>query len=332
MGNHLRRYWRLLVPTVLVALGVAACGGSDDEGTNSTKAAAGATPGKLTQLKISLYPSSDYAALYAGMQKGIFTKHGIEPIVTHVLTGAAITAEMTSGKADLGTNSVASMATAIANGIPVKMVVASDAIPTEGYAEVLVRKDSPIKAWGDLAGKQVATVNLQGLFDLGVRNAVEKAGGDPKSVKALAMAPTDEPAALDAKRVDAIVLQDPFLATAMKTGKYRSLGNPYGQLNYKMLSAGFYATDKVIGQKADALKRFKAAFEESTKLIQGDEGLAREIIPTYTALQGDVAEQIGLPIYSTEAPQDSVDQMTAQMKALGWIKSAPSYADQVWAG
>jgi NitT/TauT family transport system substrate-binding protein len=323
----------VVLAAVCMLLGVAACGDSDDSGSNSgaSTTQSNAAP-KTETLKVALYPSTDYAALYAGIKAGVFEKHAIKLDIEQVLTGTGLTAAITSGKADVGTNSPTSMSTGISNGLPVKMVSVADTIPTEGYVEVLVKKDSDIKSFGDLAGKQVATINLQGLFHLGVLNAVKKAGGDPKSVRALAMAPTDEPQALSAGRVDAIVLQDPFVATAKKNPKFRSLGNPFAELDYKIPAGGFFSSNKVVAEKGPALQRFKEALAEASKMTQADPELARAAIPTYTELKADAAAEIGLPIYETEFPESALVQMLDQMKEFGWLKKQPTPADIVWSG
>ena len=108
--------------------------------------------------------------------------------------------------------------------------------------------------FGDLAGKTVATINLQGLFHLGTAYAVEKAGGDPKSMRALAMSPADEPNALAAGRLDAIVLQDPFLTTAKQQhgNAFRSLGNPFAEVPYRMPVGAFWTTNNVTDSQAGA--------------------------------------------------------------------------------
>jgi NitT/TauT family transport system substrate-binding protein len=317
---------------IALLLGAAACGDDSDSGSASTSTGTTSAAKPTDTLKVALYPSTDYAALYAGIKAGVFDKHGIKLDIKQVLTGSGLTAAITSGKADIGTNSPTSMSTGISNGLPVKMITVSDTIPTEGYVEVLVKKDSDIQDYGDLAGKQVATINLQGLFHLGVLNAVKKAGGDPSSVKALAMAPTDEPQALSAGRVDAIVLQDPFVATAKKNPKFRSLGNPFAELDYKIPAGGFFASNKVVAEKGPALKRFKEALTEASKMTQADPELARAAIPTYTELKADAAAEIGLPVYETEFPDAALTQMLDQMNEFGWLKKQPTPADIVWNG
>jgi NitT/TauT family transport system substrate-binding protein len=320
------------VAAIALLLGAAACGDDSDSGSASNAKGTQSAAQTTDTLKVALYPSTDYAALYAGVKAGVFEKHGIKLDIKQVLTGSGLTAAITSGKADIGTNSPTSMSTGISNGLPVKMISVADTIPTEGYVEILVKKDSDIQDYGDLAGKQVATINLQGLFHLGVLNAVKKAGGDPSTVKALAMAPTDEPQALSAGRVDAIVLQDPFVATAKKNPKFRSLGNPFAELDYKIPAGGFFASNKVVAEKGPALKRFKEALAEASKMTQADPDLARAAIPTYTELKADAAAEIGLPVYETEFPDTALTQMLDQMNDFGWLKKQPTPADIVWNG
>lgn len=311
------------------ALALGACGGADDDGATQaataadTTAASGAATGELTPITVALAPTTDYAALYQGIDDGTFEKHGLDVTVQQALTATANMAAVTAGKADLATNSAASGSTAIINGLPLKLVALTDILPTDGYVETLVRKDSGIKSYKDLAGKTVATINLQGLFELAIRNAVAKEGGDPKAVKTLAMSPADEPASLKAGRLDAIILQDPFLAQAKKDPDFVSLGNPFKLFDYPVLSGALFSSEDIISEKGDALKRFQAALAEASEKTQADPQLAREMIPTYTELTPDVVETIGLPEYTTKLPPQALTKLLTQMKDYGFVKEVP---------
>jgi len=334
----------LLAALLAASLVLAACGDSDESDSGSTgEAAAASTQSASTTeeaaaapetetLKIALYPSTDYAALYAGIEDGTFAEHGLELEVEQVLTGTAITAAVTSGDADLGTNSATAGATGIINGLPIIMVSSADIMPTDGYVEVLVRTDSGIDSFKDLEGKKVATINLEGSFELATLTAVASEGGDPSTVKALAMAPTDEPAALKAGRVDAIVLQDPFVATAKKDPDFKSLGNPFETFSYPVVSGGFFASNDTVAKKTDALNRFREALAQVSEKVQADPDIARKIIPTYTELPADVADTIGLPVYDTAIPPGAMTSMMEDMKKYGWIDEVPPENEVVWDG
>jgi NitT/TauT family transport system substrate-binding protein len=122
------------------------------------------------------------------------------------------------------------------------------------------------------------------------------------------------------------------VATAKKNPKFRSLGNPFAELDYKIPAGGFFSSNKVVAEKGPALQRFKEALAEASKMTQADPELARAAIPTYTELKADAAAEIGLPIYETEFPESALVQMLDQMKEFGWLKKQPTPADIVWSG
>jgi NitT/TauT family transport system substrate-binding protein len=321
---------RIGVLGVLLAIGLAACGGdADDPASSGAVSESGA---QLETLKISLSPITDYAPLYVGMEQGIFEDLGLKIEVTHVLEPSEITATMTSGRADLGTISIASGITAVSNDLPIRLVSLGSTVPTEGYVDMFARKDGDVAGFADLAGKTVATVSLQGLFDLGTRSVVEASGGDGNSVKSVPLAPTDAPSALGAGRVDAIVLQDPFKSVAEKNPEFRSLGNPFADVGYTMPSGGFFSSTETIDEKADALRRFKQGLDKAVSATVADPELAMRVVPTYTSLKAADVEKITLPDYATDVPDESFTKMAEQMAALGWLEQAPAVSDLVWQG
>jgi NitT/TauT family transport system substrate-binding protein len=334
--------WVLAVLVLVAVLAFAGCG--DDEEDDGGGAAGGsATPtattdsasgsGEMETLKLALYPATDYAALMYGVEEGIFEKHGITLDIEQVLTGTALTAAVTSGDFDLATNSPTSMTTGISNGLPVKMISVAQTIPTEGYVETLVKNDSGIETFADLEGKTVATVNLQGSFDLGTRSAVAAAGGDSTKVETLAMSPADMPQALAAGRLDGITLQDPFLATGKKNKDFKSLGNPFAELDYPIYGSAVWSSLDTIEEKGEAFVKFQDALTEASDLVREDNNLGYEIIPTYTDLTLVDAKALTLPIYGTEITEEGLQPMLDQMAEYGWIEGdPPTFDDIVWSG
>jgi NitT/TauT family transport system substrate-binding protein len=319
---------RLFVAALLVAAATVL-------GAAATSARPQSTAPAPQAVKLALFPSLDYAPLFVGLKLGIWKKHGLDLKITYVYTGAGLFAALTSGSADLATNSPTAGANAIAQGLPLKMLTAAAFQATKGNTEVLVRSDSSIRAFGDLAGKTVATINLQGLFHLGTAYAIEKAGKDPASMRALAMAPVDEPNALAAGRLDAIVLQDPFLTTAkLQAGNnFRSLGNPFRELPYRVPVGAFWTTDSTIQAKAALLRKFHAAWKECVAVAEKRTKLTRQIIPKYTGITGTVANLITPPDWTAvPPPRSALGPMLALAKKYGWIRTIPSYNDIVWNG
>jgi NitT/TauT family transport system substrate-binding protein len=275
-------------------------------------------------LKIGLFPSLDYAAFFVGLNAGIFEKHGLNVDVEQIFTGTGLFSSITSGSKDLATNSLTSGAVAITNGLPLKLVSQASQQPTEGNTEVLVRQDSPIQTWKDLEGKDVMTINLQGLFHLGTLLAVESEGGDPLSVNSIPNSPTDAPPALEAGRVDAIVIQDPFLALTKAQYDFRVLGNPFSAFDHKLATGNFWTSEETAAAKPELLRRFREALTESTEYANANPDLLLEVVPTYTDLTADQLGDITLPDYSTQVDEEGLEAMLQKMLGFGWMTYIPS--------
>ena len=113
---------------------------------------------------------------------------------------------------------------------PMIMDLASRAIPVKvvslGHrsgAVIMVRTDSPYKHFKDLTAKRVAIPSRFAVDYLFLRKMLAKEGMTLKDVEVVEMAPSDMPAALYAKAVDAYATGEPFGAVAQKAGYARPL-------------------------------------------------------------------------------------------------------------
>lgn len=113
---------------------------------------------------------------------------------------------------------------------PLIMDLASSAIPVKvvslGHrsgAVIMVRTDSPYRSFKDLTRKRVAIPSRFAVDYLFLRKMLAKEGLTLKDVEVIEMSPSDMPAALYAKAVDAYATGEPFGAVAQKAGYARPL-------------------------------------------------------------------------------------------------------------
>lgn len=287
----------------------------------------------LTTVKLGIFPIADYAPLFVGLKRGLFKAQGLDVKVQNTFTSTGLVAAVVTGEVDIGTSSSTAMITGIGNGLPVKMIAAASAYfgtEKEGNTQVLVKADSPIRTWKDLAGKTVSTVNLQGLFHIGVWNAVEKAGGDISTIKPLPVQQQDSAGALLAGRVDAIVLQEPWLTLAKKEAGIRSIGNPFAVLTEFTTAGVLLASNETISKKPDVLRKFLTAWQKAVDLSQKDLKLTRRMLTRYTTLAPDVVNVLSLPRFTTRIDPKVLGLMMGIMTKYGWLKERPSYDTLVW--
>jgi NitT/TauT family transport system substrate-binding protein len=334
---------RLATAAVTLLVVVAACGGGGATTTTAadttTTAAVTTTTGEgttttaaveLMPIKVSLIPILDFAPLYLGMQEGIFEKHGLEIEIEELFSSPGLVSSVTSGASDIATTSATQGVTGISNGLPVKIVSNGSFSPSEGNTEILVLPDSPIQGFADLAGKTVSTVALQGLFHLGTLSAVENAGGDPATVNAIPGQQPELADALVARRVDAIVIQEPFLTQFLRDYGFRSLGNPYADLGYSIPAGVWITSIEQSENEPEKMRRFRAAMVEANEYARNNPDAVKEIVPTFTSLTADQVAGISLPIFDGNLPQESLTAMGTSMLKYGWIRYIPSYNQVVW--
>jgi NitT/TauT family transport system substrate-binding protein len=115
---------------------------------------------------------------------------------------------------------VAPLALALkAQGVPIKIVY----LGHRYGSAVVVRKDGPIKTFGDMRGRTVAIPSRFSDERLLLFRAMKIWGIKPGEIKMLEMAPPDVSSALAARAIDAFVMGEPFPSQAEMAGFGRVL-------------------------------------------------------------------------------------------------------------
>jgi aliphatic sulfonates family ABC transporter substrate-binding protein len=145
--------------------------------------AQGAKP-PVPAIKVNLgwQPTMNGARYFVAQANRLFEQAGLEPNLIKFTAGPPFFAAFQSGSIDVGFMGFQPAVTAIAQGIPVKIIaVENDAWGAEG---LVVRKDSGINTLADMRGKTIATKRGSSA-DTALRAGLRKAGlkdGDVKIV------------------------------------------------------------------------------------------------------------------------------------------------------
>jgi NitT/TauT family transport system substrate-binding protein len=306
----------LAVVGVLVAAG---CGSSDDE--------PGEASGGAQQVKVGIIPILDVAPIYLGKEKGFFTSRNIELTLESGQGGAAIVPGVVSGQFQFGFSNVTSLLIAQSRGLPLKVVsngVASTGKDKADFGGVVTRDDS-IKTAADLAGKRVAVNTLKNIGDSTIRASVRKAGGDPSSIKFVELAFPDMPAALQADRVDAIWVVEPFLSTSLGEGG-RLVASNYVDTAPDLTVAVYFTSEQLTKDDPDLVKRFTEAMTESLAYAESHPDEARQVLTTYTQIDEAVIQELTLPKWPPEINRESVETLATLAVQDGLVTEPPDLA------
>ncbi|TRW46808.1 ABC transporter substrate-binding protein [Georgenia yuyongxinii] len=291
----------------------AACGGGGT--TEETSAAPGAEEttgaeagGDLTPITVGVIPIVDTAAIWLGVDQGIFEEHGLDVTLDVAQGGAAIAPAVVSGDYQFGFSNVVSLLIASSKGLPLQIVAPgnfSTGDTTADIGAVVTKPDSGITSPADLAGKTVAVNTLNNIGDVTVKEVVAKAGGDPESIQFVEMGFPDMPAAVESGQVDAAWILEPFLTITKEQGAEVVTHN-FAEVDPDMMIAAYFTTQQYAQAEPEIVQNFTAAMNESLDYAEANPDEARAILSTYTEIDPAVQEAMVMPKFSSKMGTDSL--------------------------
>jgi NitT/TauT family transport system substrate-binding protein len=302
----------IIAGAVLLALGA-----SDDRNVAHAQGAS-----ERNTLTIDLLRFAGVIAPYIADERGFAKEAGLTLKRTIARTPSDSLANMVAGRVDLSVINVGSIAQAISQNLPIR-IVAPAAYATDDIG-LYVKADSPIKTVADLKGKTISLAQLQNSVHAFVLKQLDDAGVDPNSVKFTLVPLTNSAAALRAGTVDAAQINEPFLTDAGASIR-PIISNLSGE---KWLLAYYLTTEQAAKDKSDALNRFVQVMNRTYSYVQSNPGEMRKAIGGYVGISGPTLEKMILPRLDGDqaaALADAKQQLQLLVK-YKIISSAPDLA------
>jgi NitT/TauT family transport system substrate-binding protein len=310
-----RRFASLLLATTLLAP-LAACGGSNTPASPPS--------GQPDKVNVGVIAIVDVAPIYLGKQQGFFSKRNIDLNLQTAQGGATIVPAVVSGQYQFGFSNVVSLLLAQSRNVPVKVVangVNSTGDKTKDFGGIVV-KDASITSAKQLEGKKVATNTLKNIVDTSVKQIVKTAGGDPTKVSFIELPFPDMAAALDAGRVDAMFVVEPFLSAALARG-WKVIGT-YADVNPNLCVALYFTSTQMMTTKADLVSRFTEAMKESLAVANSHPDDVRAVLGTYTQISEDTRKNLILPKWPSDIDRGAVQSLADLSVQFGLLTAAPN--------
>ena len=238
-----------------------------------------------SELKLASIPGDISGSAYYAADNGYFKKSGLNATFLSIANGAAITAAVLGGAADIGYSNVISLLLAHARGLPITILFPANLhareAPTAGLLSVV--KPSPITGARDLNGKTIAVTGINNISDIAAREWIDKNGGDAKTVKSVELPLPEMKSALESGRIDAANLDvtgDPIIGKPGDT--LRNLGSTFDAVSPHFAPSVWFSTNDWVAKHPTAVKAFVAAMRESAVWAATHHRESSEILSKYT--------------------------------------------------
>jgi NitT/TauT family transport system substrate-binding protein len=280
---------------LLVAVGgMVACGGDErpaDGPIPSLEERSGEP--EIHELRVGALPITDLKQLYVADAKGFFRQEGLEVDIENFEGGATIIPAVQSGSVDLGWSNSVSVLQARARGLELRFFAGGlYQGPGHWTSAIMVRRDSAIRTPEQLQGSTVALNTLGNINELVMRADMDREGVAPDAYELLEVPFPDQPAALEAGRIDAIVPTEPFTTVAEQGGARVVHARPFSVLGPDPFVAAFFATDDWLREHPNTAAAFRRAVNRATVYWNAHPDQRAAIIARYTKVPVAVGERI----------------------------------------
>jgi NitT/TauT family transport system substrate-binding protein len=288
---------RIVAVVVSIAmLAVASCGRQEPD-----RGDGGDGEPEIRRLAVGAVPITDLKQLYVADAQGFFEDEGLEVEIENFDGGAAIAPAVESGAVDIGWSNSVSILQARARGLEFRFFAGGlYQGPGHWTSAILVPEDSPVRRPEQLRGRNVAVNTLANINELALRAYFDRSGIDSDVPELLEVPFPDQPAALEAGRVDAALPTEPFVTVAEQQGARVIEATPFTAIGARPFVAAFFATDDWLRENPNTVAAFRRAVDRATRWWNDHPGEQAAIIARYTEVPLELARQITFGEPSTE--------------------------------
>jgi len=223
------------------------------------------------------------AEAYYAQELGLFQKAGLNVVIQRMRGGPDVQAAVAGGSFQIGDTNILSLAAAKQHGQSITVIAPGAQYAAAAPTSLLVvMPDSPAHVARDLNGKTVAGISVGGLDQLYIDAWIDKNGGDISTVKFVEMPPSAMVPALEAGRIDAASLSEPFLD--IERSKLRVLARDVEAVAPNSMITAWFATSEWAAKNPAAVKAFAGAIGEAAVWANKNPEAAAKILGKYMAI------------------------------------------------
>jgi ABC-type nitrate/sulfonate/bicarbonate transport system substrate-binding protein len=231
------------------------------------------------KLRLGAASNNGGMIVFAGVDRGIFAKHGIDAKVVVRNTGAQLTKSLKAGQIDFAPAAFTNLPAALERGIKVRGVVGyvggSYTKPTtDEMVGIAIRPGRGINSIADLKGKKVgATFGSTG--DLYLRTVLSRNGITKRDYRRINVRPPSLVSLFDKGGVDAMVAWEPYLTRMIDKVKGSKLIVRGG--DYVCFCAGMHGVPETVYKDRKITQAFVNGMAEAAAWVRDPKNKAEVV-------------------------------------------------------
>ncbi|WP_341677389.1 ABC transporter substrate-binding protein [Niveibacterium sp. SC-1] len=283
-------------------------------------------------VQLDWLPDGDKAAAYVGVKQGFYAAENLEVTIQPGRGSSDAITKVATGAADIATGGISALMMAAAEGgIPVKAVMSVYSKQPDALFTV---KGGPITSFKSVVGKTIALPPFSS--SAAIWPVVLEANNiDPKSVTLLKVDPAAMAPMLAAGKVDATInwttVAPNFEGVLKQAGKELAV-LPWSAFGLDGYGLSVFASDKLIAQRPDVLKRFLRAYKKATEFaVKNPEAAAADLksmVPEADVTAAAAAFRASVPLIQNEiSAKDGLGSFEPKLlaKTWSWVAKSKDY-------
>lgn len=280
-------------------------------------------------ITFAIGPQGPFEGIILAQEQGFFEEAGVSVEFVDASAPAQNIARLLSGEIDVTGSGIAPVLSAVASGVPIKVIFNSETIGEPRAVGLLVLADSPYQSIGDLVGEAVGVMGTQGNGGILVKRALAAEGLDPDAIELVNMPVNTHLDNLRNGNVAAVVPFSLFYDMASAQPDIRVIDEAYAALE-GMPGTVYIASDRVIAERGEDLQKMIGAIERGFAYANENPDAVRAVDADRTQMPPEYIQNRTLPTADITVTTASIEALAEDMAAFGFASRAPTLDEVVW--
>ena len=321
-----------IATTAAVVAGIGLVAGAGGAAAREVHANSTMASAKATKVNMLVVPQASAAPFYVGVKEGFYAKLGIKLKINTTGNFNLLISQVVSGADQFVEEAPIEMIQAEAEGLKFDYMANINGNTKTDGSGIFTKSGAGITRPKDLDGKTVCVAAVNSIQTLIINTAVLKNGGQPSTVKYVAVPFPAAVAAINSGECDAGELAEPFSAQGLQAGLVKAFDPVWYNGGYGWPLSGAYGSATWVKAHPTLAQGFATATVEAVEYCIKHPSVVRSLLPAITGVTKQVAQTELLPGWYYQIQETAYQQLADNGFNQGLVKSEVDVKKSIFSG